>query len=331
MQQRAYKILLLGSLAFACSGRGRGPTLVDDQGGTSGAAGQGNASNSGGHGGQVMTDAGSVTVFDAGIDGGASAGRGAGGGPYVKPAPAPSAGCEQPMAPPSARRTISYGNQQVRNYIVDTSSYVPGKPNRLVFTLHGCGGFVQNGTNLPKLPNFSNTLYVMWQGGDSGCYDDQTRASPEYIVFDALAADIERNYCIDKNRVFATGFSSGAWMAMMLGCQRADVIRAHGQGAGGLPIAIRPAVDCRGPVAALFSHGIADDVNHVHGSRQGRDRLLRTNQCDATTKPFGNFPQCVQYQGCLPGYPVVHCEYPVLGHSPASVEGASTAQFFDQF
>ena len=151
-----------------------------------------------------------------------------------------------------------------------------------------------------QAPEFPNTLYVQWQGGDSGCYDDQTRASPDYEVFDALLTEIENTFCIDKNRVFADGFSSGAWMAMMLGCQRANVIKAHGQGAGGLPISIRPAVDCKGPVAALFSHGTADDQNHIHGSRQDRDRLIKTNQCDSTTKPYGGFAQCVEYQNCYP-------------------------------
>ena len=201
------------------------------------------------------------------------------------------------------------------------SSYTNGMPNKLVFTLHGCGGYVTSGTNLPKLPNFPNTLYVQWQGGDSGCYDDQSRASPEYDVFDALLTEIENTFCIDKNRVFADGFSSGAWMAMMLGCQRANVVKAHGQGAGGLPISIRPAVDCKGPEPALFSHGTADDQNHIHGSHQDRDRLLKTNQCDSTTKPYGGFAQCVEYQNCLPGYPVVYCEYPGLGHSPGAIAG----------
>lgn len=76
---------------------------------------------------------------------------------------------------------------------------------------------------------------------------------------------------------------------------------------------------------------VAPGVYCAIAANAGRDRVLRTNQCDATTKPFGNFPLCVQYQGCLPGYPVVHCEYPGLGHSPASAEGASIAQFFGQF
>ena len=190
---------------------------------------------------------------------------------------------------------------------------------------------MNGGTNLPKLPNFPNTLYVMWQGGDSGCYDDQTRASPEYAVFDALVTEIENTFCIDKNRVFADGFSSGAWMAQMLGCQRANVIKAHGQGAGGFPISLRHAVDCKGPVAALFSHGSGDGTNHIHGSRQDRDRLLKTNQCDNTTKPYGGFSQCVEYQNCLPGYPVVFCEYPGLGHSPGSSQDASISLFFNQF
>lgn len=335
------------SLLGACSTDDNGQT-VDPGHPTTGAGGMagtgsGGTMGAGGTGGPVGAGAGGTTqtMGCAGATGGGGDTNGAGGsmgaggamvpGPYVKPAAAPSPGCSQATSPGSGRRTIDYGMNQTRNYVVDGSAYTNGMPNKLIFTLHGCGGYVTSGTNLPKLPNFPNTLYVQWQGGDSGCYDDQSRASPEYDVFDALLTEIESTFCIDKNRVFADGFSSGAWMAMMLGCQRPNVVKAHGQGAGGLPISIRPAVDCKGPEAALFSHGTADDQNHIHGSRQDRDRLLKTNQCDSTTKPYGGFAQCVEYQNCLPGYPVVYCEYPGLGHSPGASQDASISLFFSQF
>jgi len=349
MKMRSPHYLLLSlfglSQVVACSTDDSGPA-ADSQnhntGGTGGTTQTGTGGTTGDTGGSVGAGTGGTTTPPMGCAGttgvggasGAGGSMGTGGmgpGPYVKPAPAPSPGCNQGTSPGSGRRTINYGMNQTRNYVVDGSSYTNGMPNKLIFTLHGCGGYVTNGTNLPKLPNFPNTLYVMWQGGDSGCYDDQSRASPEYDVFDALLTEIESTFCIDKNRVFADGFSSGAWMAMMLGCQRATVVKAHGQGAGGLPISIRPAVDCKGPEPALFSHGTADDQNHIHGSRQDRDRLLKTNQCDSTTKPYGGFAQCVEYQNCLPGYPVVYCEYPGLGHSPGASQDASISLFFNQF
>jgi poly(3-hydroxybutyrate) depolymerase len=114
---------------------------------------------------------------------------------------------------------------QTRPYVVDGSSYTNGMPNKLVFTLHGCGGYVTNGTNLPKLPNFPNTLYVQWQGGDSGCYDDQSRASPEYDVFDALLTEIESTFCIDKNRVFADAFEQNQRLRIKMPLQLRKVIR----------------------------------------------------------------------------------------------------------
>jgi polyhydroxybutyrate depolymerase len=313
---------------------GSGGTVATGSGGTTATTGTGGSVDPGTGGTTTQPMGCAGTTGSGGAPNGAGGSMGTGGmgpGPYVKPAAAPSMGCNQGTSPGSGRRTIGYGQNQTRPYVVDGSSYTNGMPNKLVFTLHGCGGYVTSGTNLPKLPNFPNTLYVQWQGGDSGCYDDQTRASPDYEVFDALLTEIENTFCIDKNRVFADGFSSGAWMAMMLGCQRANVIKAHGQGAGGLPISIRPAVDCKGPVAALFSHGTTDDQNHIHGSRQDRDRLIRTNQCDSATKPYGGFAQCVEYQNCLPGYPVVYCEYPGLGHSPGANQDASISLFFNQF
>ncbi len=284
--------------------------------GTGGAQGCAVVSGSGGSG------SGGSTASDAGVPAGTGGGAS---GPYVKPPAAPSAGCGK-AAGGTGAQTINVMGRNV-NYIVNMTGYDNTMPNKLIFTLHGCGGY----GSLIILPGLAPNIHVQWQGSDSGCYSDQTRASPEYAVFDALLDYMENNYCIDKNRVFATGFSSGSWMADMLGCQRANVVKAHGQGAGGLPVSIRPAADCRGPEAALYEHGTADDQNHIHGSRQDRDRLLRTNQCDNTSKPYANFSPCVQYDNCLPGFPVVYCEIPGLAHMQWAQMTAVVGNFFQQF
>ena len=46
-------------------------------------------------------------------------------------------------------------------------------------------------------------------------------------MFDALVTWAEGNLCVDQARIFAIGFSSGSWMTNILGCERANVIRAR--------------------------------------------------------------------------------------------------------
>ncbi|HEX3694048.1 MAG TPA: PHB depolymerase family esterase [Polyangia bacterium] len=330
----------MGSAAFffgcASSDTGLGPG-AGTGGGSIGSGG--NSAPTGSGGGSVPTGSGGTSPAGCGgMDGGMAGGApgttdggqdaGTGGattGPYVKPPAAPSMGCMQPGAGAGAR-TINVNGKNI-NFIINMTGYNAAMPNRLIFTLHGCGGY----GNLMLLPGLTPNIHVQWQGQDSGCYEDQTRDSPEYAVFDALLQFMETNFCIDKNRVFATGFSSGSWMADMLGCRRADVVKAHGQGAGGLPMSLRFAADCRGPEAALYEHGTADDQNHIHGSRLDRDRLLKTNQCDDTSKAYPNFSPCVLYDNCLPGYPVAYCEIPGLGHSPWGQMTAVIGNFFQQF
>ncbi|HVR63469.1 MAG TPA: hypothetical protein VMU50_16325 [Polyangia bacterium] len=320
-----------GGNAGADSGApsGGGGQSSGGAGGATGGGGTGSGGTSTGGGGGAPAGCGGMgsggAPAPAGDGGPAPAGTGGAGGPYVKPPAAPSMGCTQPGAN-AAARTINVNGRNI-NFIINAAGYDPAMPNRLIFTLHGCGGYGA----VMTLPGLAPNIHVQWQGQDGGCYEDQTRDSPEYPVFDALLQFMETNFCIDKNRVFATGFSSGSWMADMLGCRRADVVKAHGQGAGGLPMSLRFAADCRGPEAALWEHGTADNQNHIHGSRMDRDRLMKTNQCDATSHPYPGFAPCVLYDNCLPGFPLAYCEIPGLGHAPWGMMTAVIGNFFSQF
>ena len=91
--------------------------------------------------------------------------------------------------------------------------------------------------------------------------------------FDDTLKYAEANYCVDQSRVFAIGMSAGAWMSIILGCERANVIRAHAQVSGGLPMFIHPGVDCKGSVAALFVHDTGDPSNTINGGYAARDRV----------------------------------------------------------
>jgi polyhydroxybutyrate depolymerase len=150
--------------------------------------------------------------------------------------------------------------------------------------------------------------------------------NPEMAYINAVIADIESKYCIDKGNVFIGGYSSGAWESMTMGCALADKIRAIGTADGGIRLH-RPT--CVGPVAALMMAGQIDTVNPIGpippaqytpyldstGSGPERDDILSRNGCVGTaTTPYETYANCVQYTGCPAAFPVVWCDIPGVGH-----------------
>jgi len=159
------------------------------------------------------------------------------------------------------------------------------------------------------------------------CFDDgagtTTPDSVEYGYFDRLHKAVENDFCVDTDRQFYAGYSSGGWMAHELGCQFPDVLAAQGSVSGGLPPAIHScAKQCVDhPIAAFLIHDATDQSNVYAGSVQALERLLSLNDCKggrtmatAPTEPYmiagvpndANF-SCVRYTGCPIQYPIVFC------------------------
>ena len=66
--------------------------------------------------------------------------------------------------------------------------------------------------------------------------------TPDLPYFDAVLAEVEAHYCIERSKVFVAGFSSGAWEAYMLGCARGGVVRAGCRDRSRRPAARAPSV-----------------------------------------------------------------------------------------
>jgi poly(3-hydroxybutyrate) depolymerase len=159
------------------------------------------------------------------------------------------------------------------------------------------------------------------------CFDDGAHStspdSVEYPYFDLLHRTVEANYCVDANRQFFAGYSSGGWMAHQLGCEFSDVLRAQGSVTGGLPDAIaNGSKTCKDhPISALFIHDFNDRSNPYSGSVAALERLLKLNACAGgttmATAPDAPYEipgvrstavfSCVEYVGCPVDYPLVFC------------------------
>jgi polyhydroxybutyrate depolymerase len=205
------------------------------------------------------------------------------------------------------------------------NGYDPTRAYPTVFIGPGCGE--SGAASIPIQTVSMDDAIVVGLNGVGNCFNKDAADTPELAYFDTTLAAVEASTCVDTSRVFMAGFSSGAWLTSYLGCVRGNVIRAQASSAGGLP-PIPPT--CTGPIPAMYVADTDDPDNPPSTVMVALRRVLTANGCGTETEPYdiGVPSPCVQYQGCLPGYPVVWCETSGIGHSDQSGTQISTVGFW---
>lgn len=73
----------------------------------------------------------------------------------------------------------------------------------------------------------------------------------------AVVDDVDRRACLDRDRVYATGFSNGAFMAYRLACEAAETFVAVAPVAGVMSVDLETCTPSR-PVSVIHFHGMSD-------------------------------------------------------------------------
>jgi poly(3-hydroxybutyrate) depolymerase len=198
---------------------------------------------------------------------------------------------------------------QTRTYVLSVpANYTGTTPLALVFAWHGAnvnGTIARNGIfNLEATVN-SAAIFVYPNGAIPSGWDTSP-GSADFQVFPELLSSISSSYCIDPNRVFSTGHSTGAVLTSILGCTQGNSLRAIAPVEGTPPGAGRT---CTGKVAAMIVHGRNDPVFPFAQGQATRDFFIRQNGCNTTqTATWAPEPAaCVEYKDCQPDLPVVWC------------------------
>jgi hypothetical protein len=221
-------LCLVLTAAAACtesspaSTTGSGGMIGGGRGGSVGTGGSGGSTSgsggdaSGGAGGQsMMTDA--STDAPASSDVKPSDARG--GDTSDNHTPMPSPGCGK-ANPAKGMRTIMTGGM-TGNYNVNLpANYDPNKPWPLGFGFHGfgngacgpTGGECQGFAMLPAITVYPKSLQAGWEG--------QPQPLTENLQFyhDVLAV-MKNEYCVDLNRIFIAGVSSGGQFIEQIACR----------------------------------------------------------------------------------------------------------------
>lgn len=294
--------LFVGSgLASACSSDSTGAT-ADDDGGSEGAA--------------VPDDEGG-TPSDSGSPGTC--------GPTVKPGFLDG-------------QKIKVGTDDRTYAIFVPDTYDATKSFPMVFVFHGDGG---NGAGIRKSIKLEEqaageAIFVYPDGeGKTWHFDSAGELLVDVAFVDALAASLGKTHCTDNKRLFAVGFSRGAYFSNLLGCIAKTPFRAVVAHAGGGPFGYDGTgtkFDAMGRLvcplsptpAALQVIGDADGL--LGDAKKARDHWQRVNACKTSSKPFAPSP-CVAYDDCAAGRPEIYCEIPGLGHAVWSSAAKVTWDF----
>ena len=152
----------------------------------------------------------------------------------------------------------------------------------LVFVLHGYSGSA-NG-----MIGYSRMNEVADENGFAVCYPNGTSDDSGYNFWNvgyafhqnemvddvdflsALASHLQREYDLDYQNTYVTGFSNGGDMSYMLACQASDVFRAIAPVAGTMMEEIYTSCDTS-PVPVFEIHGTNDNVTLWLGDMQNND------------------------------------------------------------
>jgi poly(3-hydroxybutyrate) depolymerase len=231
-----------------------------------------------------------------------------------------SAGCGTTRELMNARRTIQSGGMN-REYILRVpDDYDNTRPYRLILAYHWANGNADQVANggmggSTEDPYFglwdlaeNSTIFVAPEGLDAGWANTGGR---DVALTDAILEEVLGDLCIDRTRIFATGFSYGAGMSNALACARADVFRGVALYAGA------QLSGCDGgttPIAYFHAHGVSDSVlNFEQAGVPLRDRYVALNGCTPQNPPApaanSGTHICTSYEGCSEGHPVRWCAH----------------------
>jgi poly(3-hydroxybutyrate) depolymerase len=344
--------------------------------GSGGATGLGGVVASGGQAGAggVTIDAGpkgtggNVASGGATGTGGSGNGGGAGKGVDSGTTTGKSAGCGK--APTIASSQYNNGTSinitaagMQRRYVLNVpTNYDNTKPYKLVVTLHARDGndkqmFSWQYYGLLPLSN-NTAIFVAPNGqlngapcsgtsssGESSCGWPNTNGSDLALV-DAVVAQMEENFCIDTDHIFATGWSYGGSMSYDVACERP--LSNLGSAAWGVrAIAIYSGAQLSGnctpssPVGYYHSHGTHDSVlDYEKMGMPLAQNFAKANGCTwaTPTKVTSGTHVCTNLTGCKTGYPLEFCSfngdhtpYPDNGQSSGSWGPQEAWKFLSQF
>jgi len=297
-----------GATSTGGGGSGNGGRSGSGGEGMAGAAGAGGRAIAG-SGGRGM--GGGTSGTGGGGLGGSSGSTGAGGSGGMQ-----SGGCGKTRTLQNGTLNITFGGASRKYILRAPDNYDNNHAYRLVFAYAESGSSAmsvatRNYFTLATLDTNKTTIFAAPDAANGA----GSWSKSDVDLTDAILAQLEGDLCIDKTRIFATGFSFGGAMSLALACTRADVFRG---------VAFFSGADLTGsctgtltkPIAYYASQASQDSTGTPMPSsgRVKQAEFAAVNGCtpepSATTFPAAGQPHtCTIYKNCSAGHPTVYCVF----------------------
>ncbi len=239
----------------------------------------------------------------------------------VLPRATPPAAPAPPMRVTEETMEVA-GNK--RRYVLVEPLVVDGtKKYALVFAFHGDGGDARGFHEAWRFETASrDEAIVVYPDGIGYGWDLETLSDNRDVLFvDALAGALGKRFPIDTSRIFATGYSSGGFLANVVACHRPGFLRAIASNAGGAPYKQAlvwpngyPRCVGQKPVAMLALHGERDFGVTIDSGRFSAEYWAYVNGCKEDEMEPSGYDECRIYRGCPQGKAVGFCRIAPLGH-----------------
>jgi polyhydroxybutyrate depolymerase len=250
----------------------------------------------------------------------------------VRPEPAPG-------TTRTTGRSIDLRGRQRGYLLVEPAEREEGRRYPLVLVFHGDGGDAAGFHQAWPFERASGKDAVLaYLDGMDRRWDLEATIDNRDVTFvEAVIADVERTHAIDRARVFATGYSSGGFLANVVACHRPGLLRAIASSAGGAPYnqLLRwpngyPMCPGQKPIAMLALHGEHDLTVTLDSGRFSAEYWAYVNDCNTHEMESTGYAQCRFYRGCPAGRAVGFCSIPSLGHWVWSEAAFAAWTFFER-
>ena len=217
------------------------------------------------------------------------------------------------MGPAAGERMITAGGNTTRYIVNLPAGYEMNTPQPLGFAFHGFGNNVCTGEcvgfrDMKAVTVFPKSVTAGWEGN---------ALASNIAVFEALVALMKTDYCIDENRIFVAGTSSGGQFTEHLACRFGDWLWQVSPVAAFVDNGAN--TNCKGTPPALIVHGITDNagmmgqtVAEMFAKRNGCAATPPAGLAQARTEMMAAFNarraehRCMDWDGCTAN-PVRYC------------------------
>lgn len=271
---------------------------------------------------------GSVTTADASADGSAPINtQDEGGTGNPNPNIPPMGNC--PAAPTGKAGSTADLTLNGRNYTLHIGSSVkPNQPAPLVFSLHG---LTMSPRSMEAMAGWDPVadkegLIIARPAGVGSQNGWDLTGTKDFDLMKAIIEDVNAKACVDRKRIYATGFSHGGFMSFAIACRLGDIFAAVGPNAGSGSVS----GSCTKRAVPVYAfHGNPDSVVSFASGERAVNAWVSHNQCTGTPSTFmvGN-ASCKDWNMCSAGGQVKFCSVPGIDHSYMRAATAALWEFF---